>query len=120
MRGTSITAAAVVAAALLLEPSVTAPASAGSRAHDWVEVWCDTDPDAITGDGNAITLSVDADGITHGGPDDVRAKVVDASAFDPGSKDSTHFNIHAGVVLGWFCGALRYADGTLDYEPGIS
>jgi hypothetical protein len=113
VRGTLISAAAVATIALLLGPALTAPASAQGRADDWVEVWCDTD----TGndDGNAITLSV-IDGITHGGPDDVLGKVVDASAFDPGNKDSNHFNHRAGVVLGWYCGELRYADGTIVFE----
>jgi len=114
MRRTTLPALMVVAAALLLEFSVTAQASAGGRANDWVEVWCDSN--TANTDGKAITLSVDADGVTHGGPDDVLAKVVDASAFDPGMKDSNHFNATAGVVQGWFCGALRYADGSLTFE----
>ena len=114
MRRTTLPAVVVVAAALLLEVPVTAQARAGGRANDWVEVWCDAN--TANGDGKAITLSVDADGITRGGPDDVLAKVVDASAFDPGMKDSNHFNAVAGVVQGWFCGALRYADGYVTFE----
>jgi hypothetical protein len=109
--------AVLVSTALLLAPMVTvaARASTAGRANDWVEVWCDTD--TANGDGSAITLSVDASGTTHGGADDLRAKVVDASAFDPGQKDSRHYNAVAGVVQGWFCGALRYADGTIAFEP---
>jgi hypothetical protein len=108
--------AVVVATGLLLAPTVAvaARASAAGRANDWVEVWCDSN--TANADGNAITLSVDASGTTHGGADDVRAKVVDASAFDPGMKDSSHYNAVAGVVQGWFCGALRYADGTIVNE----
>ena len=113
MRRTTMPAVVLVATALLLEVSA-APASAGGRANDWVEVWCDAN--TANTDGKAITLSVDADGVTHGGADDVLAKVVDASAFDPGMKDSNHFNARAGVVQGWFCGALRYADGYLTFE----
>ena len=103
----------VAAIGFLLATLVTmAPAAIGQgRANDWVEVWCDTN--TANADGNAITLSVDASGTTHGGADDVRAKVVDASAFDPGMKDSNHYNRVAGVVQGWFCGELRYADGTI-------
>ena len=106
----------VVVTGFLLAPSATvmAQASGGGRVNDWVEVWCDTN--TANGDGKAITLSVDANGTTHGGADDVRAKVVDASAFDPGMKDSNHYNAVAGVVQGWFCGALRYADGTIVFE----
>jgi hypothetical protein len=114
MRKTTLRAVVVVATALLLVVWVTAPASARGRANDWVEVWCDAN--TANTDGKAITLSVDADGVTHGGPDDVLAKVVDASAFDPGMKDSNHFNHRAGVVQGWWCGALRYADGTVVLE----
>jgi hypothetical protein len=79
-----------------------------------VEVWCDTD--TANTDGSAITLSVDADGITHAGPDDALAKVVDAATFDPGQKDSNHYNHRAGLVQGWWCGALRYADGRIGVE----
>jgi hypothetical protein len=106
----------VGAVALLLLTPVTAEANRSNqvRANGWVEVWCDTD--TANADANAITLSVDAAGITHGGADDVLGKVVDASAFDPGRKDSNHFNHNAGVVLGWFCGTLRYADGTIVVE----
>ena len=114
MRRTTRSAVVVVAIALVTGLSVTAPANAQGRANDWVEVWCDAN--TTNTDGNTITLSVDAAGITHGGPDDVRAKVVDASAFDPGMKDSNHFNARAGVVQGWWCGALRYADGDLTLE----
>jgi hypothetical protein len=114
MLKTTWRAVVVVATALLLVVSVPAPARARGRPNDWVEVWCDAN--TANTDGKAITLSVDADGVTQGGPDDVLAKVVDASAFDPGMKDSNHFNARAGVVLGWFCGALRYADGHLVLE----
>jgi len=116
MRRTRRLGAVLVSTALLLGPTVTmaARASAAGRANDWVEIWCDTD--TTNRDKSAITLSVDASGTTHGGADDVRAKVVDASAFDPGNKDSRHYNAVAGVVQGWFCGALRYADGTIAFE----
>jgi hypothetical protein len=116
MRRTRRLGAVVAAAGLLMASSVTvAPQASGTdRANDWVEVWCDSN--TANADGNAITLSVDASGTTQGGADDVRAKVVDASAFDPGMKDSNHYNRVAGVVQGWFCGVLRYADGTIVNE----
>jgi hypothetical protein len=99
----------------MVAPSMaTAKPSSRVRNNDWVEVWCDTN----TGnrDGRRITLSLGADGATVGGPDDVLAKIVDASAFDPGMKDSNHYNQVAGAVQGWFCGELRYADGTIQPE----
>ena len=84
------------------------------RSNDWVEVWCDSN--TASADGSAIHLSVDSNGVTHGDADDALAKVVDASAFDPGMKSASHYNRVAGVVQGWFCGALRYADGTIVNE----
>ena len=79
MRRTRRLGAVLASTALLLGPTVTmaARASAAGRANDWVEIWCDTD--TTNRDRSAITLSVDASGTTHGGADDVRAKVVDAS-----------------------------------------
>jgi hypothetical protein len=104
---------AMIALALTMAVPATAAAKPSSRVrnNDWVEIWCDTD--TSNGDGNRITLSIGAHGITIGGADDVRAKTVDASTFDPGMKDSNHYNRVAGVVQGWFCGELRYADGTI-------
>lgn len=106
---------ALLAATLTLVVPTTAVAKPSSRVrnNDWVEIWCDTD--TSNADGNAIRLVV-RDGVTVGGPDDVLAKTVDASAFDPGMKDSNHYNAVAGVVQGWFCGVLRYADGTIVTE----
>jgi hypothetical protein len=112
MRRTWRLGAAVAVTGLLLGPAAAAEAQA--RANDWVEVWCDSN--TANADGNVITLSVDASGLTRGGTDDVLAKTVDASAFDPGMKDSNHYNKVAGVVQGWFCGTLRYADGTIVRE----
>src|SRR3954452_16010658 len=90
----------VVAVGLLLATPVTATAQRSNqvRTDSWVEVWCDSD--TANGDGNVIALSADANGIPHGGADDVMAKVVDASAFGPGMKDSSHYNRVAGVVQG--------------------
>lgn len=108
--------ALIVTTGLLLAPATAGQAlpNHGGRANDWVEVWCDTN--TANADGDAITLSIATDGTTRGGADDVAAKVVDASAFDPGMKDSSHYNQVAGVVQGWFCGVLRYANGTIVNE----
>jgi hypothetical protein len=91
--------------------AATAKPSSRVRNNDWVEIWCDTD--TSNADGKEITLSVGPDDATVGGADDVLAKTVDASTFDPGMKDSNHYNRVAGVVQGWFCGVLRYADGSI-------
>src|SRR5262245_34641985 len=110
------TGTAVVAVGVMLATPVASRANSSSpvRNNDWVEIWCDSD--THNGDGTLITLSVDAANVTHGGADDVLAKVVDAKTFDPGMKDSNHYNRVAGVVQGWFCGELRYADGTITGE----
>jgi len=107
---------ALLAVTLTMAVPATAAAKPSSRVrnNDWVEIWCDTD--TSNGDKNLITLSLGPDGATVGGPDDVLAKTVDASTFDPGNKDSNHYNAVAGVVQGWFCGELRYADGTIQPE----
>ena len=106
----------LLAVSLMMAAPSTATAKPSSRVrnNDWVEIWCDTD--TSNRDGNRITLSVGSDNVTVGGFDDVLAKTVDASTFDPGMKDSNHYNRVAGVVQGWFCGELRYADGTIQPE----
>jgi hypothetical protein len=115
MRKTWTLGAGVVVGLLLATPvSASANSSNQVRTDNWVEVWCDSD--TANADGSDITLSVDASGTTQGGADDVLAKIVDASAFDPGMKDSNHYNRVAGVVQGWFCGMLRYSDGTIVEE----
>jgi hypothetical protein len=106
--------AALVLALIVAMPAATAKPSSRVRNNDWVEIWCDTD--THNGDGNRITLTVGPDNATIGGADDVLAKTVDASAFDPGMKDSNHYNRVAGVVQGWFCGELRYANGDITGE----
>ena len=103
-----------VSLTMVVPSMATAKPSSRVRNNDWVEVWCDTNTRNM--DGRQITLSLGADGATVAGPDDVLAKIVDASAFDPGMKDSNHYNRVAGVVQGWFCGELRYADGTIQPE----
>ena len=107
---------ALLAVSLTMAVPSTATAKPSSRVrnNDWVEIWCDTD--TANRDGNRITLSVGSDNVTVGGFDDVLAKIVDASTFDPGMKDSNHYNRVAGVVQGWFCGEVRYADGTIQAE----
>jgi len=101
----------VVTLTMAVPGAATAKPSSRVRNNDWVEIWCDTD--TLNGDVSEITLSVGADGATVGGADDVLAKTVDASAFDAGMKDSNHYHRVAGVVQHWFCGVLRYADGSI-------
>jgi hypothetical protein len=115
MRKRWMVGALLVATLTIAAPTVaSAKPSSRVRNNDWVEIWCDTN--TSNADANGIQLFVRADGVTVGGADDVLAKTVDASAFDPGMKDSNHYNAVAGVVQGWFCGALRYADGTIVSE----
>ena len=108
---------ALLAIGLVTVGVVTPAIAASQRQNDSLEVWCDAD--THNADGATIELKVLADGATLAGDDDVRAKVVDASTHDPGQKDSSHFNRVAGVVQGWFCGGLRYADGTIVCPPEL-
>jgi len=108
---------ALLAIGLVTVGVVTPALAASQRQNDSLEVWCDSD--THNADGATIELKVLADGATLAGDDDVRAKVVDASTHDPGQKDSSHFNRIAGVVQGWFCGGLRYADGTIVCPPEL-
>ena len=89
---------------------------ASARSNRWVEVWCDSD--VTNGDGADITLRVE-DGQTIAGADDRIGKILDASALEPGNKEAatTAYNANAGVVQGWYCGALRYWDGTIVPAP---
>lgn len=90
--------------------------AASARSNRWVEVWCDSD--VTNGDGAEITLRIE-DGQTIPGADDRIGKILDASALEPGNKEAgtTAFNANAGVVQGWYCGALRYWDGTIVPAP---
>lgn len=108
---------ALLAIGLVTVGVVTPALAASQRQNDSLEVWCDSD--THNADGATIELKVLADGTALAGDDDARAKVVDASTHDPGQKDSSHFNRIAGVVQGWFCGGLRYADGTIVCPPEL-
>jgi len=108
---------ALLAIGLVTAGVVTPALAASQRQNDWLEVWCDSD--THNADGATIELKVLADGTTLAVDDDARAKVVDASTHDPGQKDSSHFNKVAGVVQGWFCGGLRYSDGTIVCPPEL-
>jgi hypothetical protein len=108
---------ALLAVGLLTVGFVTPALAASQRQNEWLEVWCDSD--THNADGATIELKALADGTTLAGSDDARAKVVDASTHDPGQKDSSHFNRVAGVVQGWFCGGLRYEDGTIVCPPEL-
>jgi hypothetical protein len=90
---------------------------AGARSNRWVEVWCDSNVN--NADGAAITLSIGADGQTVAGEDDRIGKILDASALEPGNKEAATiaYNVNAGIVQGWYCGALRYWDGTIVPAP---
>ena len=116
MRKVAIVIVALLGAGLGTS-TIVGPAQAGERQNDWLEVWCDSD--THDADGATIELKALVDGTTLAGSDDVRAKVVDASTHDPGHKDSSHFNKNAGVVQGWFCGGLRYEDGTIVCPAGL-
>jgi hypothetical protein len=89
---------------------------AGARSNRWVEVWCDSN--VTNGDGADIMLRVE-DGQTIAGADDRIGKILDASALEPGNKEAatTAYNANAGVVQGWYCGALRYWNGTIVPAP---
>ena len=108
---------ALLAIGLATVGAVTPALAASQRQNDWLEVWCDSD--THNGDGRTIELKALDDGTTLAGADDARGKVVDASTHDPGRKDSSHFNKVAGVVQGWFCGGLRYEDGTIVCPPEL-
>lgn len=91
---------------------------AGARSNRWVEVWCDSD--VTNGDGAVIDLEIDSEtGQTIVGADDRIGKILDASALEPGNKEAatTAYNANAGFIQGWYCGALRYWDGTIVQAP---
>ena len=86
-----------------LDAAGAAPGSgSGDRANRWVEVWCDTD--IHNADGNLITFEAAPEG------DDAIGKVLDAKSLDPGNHEgaTANYNAVAGVVQGWYCGALRF------------
>ena len=60
--------------------------------------------DTHNADGARITFEAAPAG------DDAIGKVLDARSLDPGNHEgaTANYNAVAGVVQGWYCGALRY------------